>query len=208
MPEECLNFDVLHPQPLFIVISGPSGVGKDAVVKTLKERQTPFHFVVTATSRAPRPGEVHGVDYIFVSREEFERMIRDDELLEHANVYDQYKGVPKEQVRQAMASGKDVVMRLDVQGAASIKDMCPEAVLIFLIPRSYQEWLDMFQSRQTETEEQFNKRVADARWEMEKASLFDYTVVNARGCLDTTVSLIQAIIDVEHHRTHPRKITL
>ena len=134
MPLENLNFDLLHPRPLLVVISGCSGVGKDAVLNGLKERNQPFHFVVTATSREPRAGEVHGRDYFFVSREEFEKMIAGDELLEYANVYNQYKGIPKLQVRQALESGKDVIMRLDVQGAAKIRSLCPEAVLIFLTP--------------------------------------------------------------------------
>ena len=114
MCDNSLSFDLLHPHPLLIVISGPSGVGKDSVLQALKARNLPMHFVVTATTRSPRPEEKHGVDYFFVSLEEFERMIAEDELIEHAIVYNQYKGIPKAQIREAFASGKDVVLRVDV----------------------------------------------------------------------------------------------
>jgi guanylate kinase len=100
--------------PLLVVLSGPSGVGKDTVIQRMKERQLPFHFVVTATTRHPREGEVHGRDYFFVSSDEFAALIESDELLEYAHVYNDYKGIPK-QVREALASGQDVIMRLDVQ---------------------------------------------------------------------------------------------
>jgi guanylate kinase len=119
-------------QPLLVVISGPSGAGKDSVLHLLSERHLPFHFVVTATTRPKRPGEVDGVDYHFIDHDEFSKMIEQDELLEYALVYSDYKGIPKSQVRQALASGKDVVMRIDVQGAQTIRNLCPDAVLIFL----------------------------------------------------------------------------
>ncbi len=110
------------------VISGPSGVGKDSVVKELKNRPGKFHFVITANTRAPRPEEVEGVDYFFVSKERFEAMIKGDELVEWAHVYGDYKGVPRAQIEGALASGKDVLMRLDVQGAKKIKSLYPFAI--------------------------------------------------------------------------------
>ena len=119
-------------QPLLIVISGPSGVGKDTVLQRMKQLQLPFQFVVTATSRPKREGEVEGVDYFFVSPDEFLGMVERDELLEHALVYNEYKGIPRQQVRDAFASGRDVVMRIDVQGAETIRQLYPEALLIFL----------------------------------------------------------------------------
>jgi len=134
MLEENLSFDIIHPAPLLVVISGPSGVGKDAALKALQKRGLPLHFVVTMTSRAPRNGEVDGVDYFFVSREEFEDLIRQDEFIEHALVYEDYKGIPKTQIREALASQKDVILRVDVQGAMSLRRLCPDAILIFLIP--------------------------------------------------------------------------
>ena len=119
-------------ESLLIVISGPSGVGKDTVIKRMKARSLPFHFVITATTRPPRKEEYHGVDYFFITKDEFAEMIELGRLLEYAIVYNDYKGIPKEQVQQALASGKDVVMRVDVQGAATVKELCPEALSIFL----------------------------------------------------------------------------
>ncbi|HRE25964.1 MAG TPA: guanylate kinase, partial [Anaerolineales bacterium] len=115
------------PQPLLIVLSGPSGVGKDTVLSRMKQRMLDFHFVVTATTRAARPGEVHGRDYFFISNDAFAEMINQNELFEWARVYSDFKGIPKQQVRDALATGRDVVMRLDVQGAATVKQLCPDA---------------------------------------------------------------------------------
>src|ERR1051325_1568991 len=131
-PSSEVNFNVHYPQPLLIVISGPSGAGKDTVMQRMKERGLPFHFVVTATTRPQRASEVHGRDYWFVSKDEFARMIDEDELIEHAIVYGDYKGIPKQQVREALASGMDVVMRVDVQGAESVRRMARQALMIFI----------------------------------------------------------------------------
>ncbi len=195
-------------QPLLIVISGPSGVGKDTVLQRMKERGLPFHFVVTATTRPRRPGEVDGVDYIFVSHDEFAEMIERDELLEYAIVYGDYKGIPKEQVRQALASGKDVVMRIDVQGAETIRNLCPEALLIFLATESEEQLVERLKARKTESPEGLKLRIATARQELKRIDLFDYFVINAELRLDDTVDTILAIIHAEHHRTHPRRVTL
>ncbi|RME88535.1 MAG: guanylate kinase [Anaerolineae bacterium] len=202
------NFHIHHPEPLLIVISGPSGVGKDAVIQRMKERGLPFHFVVTATTRPKRPGEVDGVDYFFVSTDEFARMIEEDELLEHALVYNDYKGIPKQQVREALASGKDVIMRIDVQGAATIRRLVPEAVLIFLTTQNEEELIRRLRSRKTETPEGLNLRIATARQELKRVEEFDYVVVNRDGKLDETVDIIYAIIQAEHHRVHHRKVSL
>lgn len=207
------NADVIdpydfQPQPLLIVISGPSGVGKDTVVSRMQDRGIPFHFVVTATSRPPRPGEVHGEDYFFVSEEAFETMIAEDELLEHAVVYGQYKGVPKQQVREAMASGKDVVMRLDVQGAATVQEIAPEAVLIFLSASSEAELFDRLRRRKMDTEEQVRRRMEAAREEMRRLPIFDYVVINHEDHVDRAVDDILRIITAEHLRVLPRRVTL
>ena len=208
MASETTIFNPCRPRPLLIVISGPSGVGKDSVIQRMKDRKLPFHFVVTATTRPPRPNEKHGVDYFFVSREEFARMIEQDELLEYAYVYNDYKGIPKAQVRQALASGQDVIMRVDVQGAATIRKLCPEALLIFLTTRDEQELVRRLQARQTESPEELNLRIAMARKELKRIQEFDYVVVNREAQLDQTVETIQAIIKAEHHRVHHRKVTL
>lgn len=194
--------------PLLVVISGPSGVGKDSVVQCLKERGLPFHFVVTATSRAPRANEVHGVDYFFVSEAEFERLIAESELLEHAVVYGQYKGIPKQQVREALDSGKDVVMRLDVQGAATVRRIVPQAILIFLCPASEEELILRLRQRQTDTEEQLQRRIEMVREELQRLPEFDYVVVNPDHELDTAVDQVLAIIVAEHLRVHPRRVRL
>ncbi len=207
-PEQKISFDVLHPQPLLVVISGPSGVGKDAVLHSLQKLRLPFHFVITATDRAPREDEVHGVNYFFVSTEEFEQMIAQDELIEYATVYDQYKGVPKDQVRQALATGKDVIMRLDVQGATYVRQLCPEAILIFLVPANQDEWYQRLEERRSETPESLMLRVATAKQEMERIPEFDYVVINAQDKLEQAADQIVAIIEAEHLRVDPRKITL
>jgi len=197
-----------HPSPLLIVISGPSGVGKDTVIQRMKERNLPFHFVVTAATRAPRPNEVHGVDYFFVSHDEFARMIEQDELLEYAIVYNDYKGIPKSQVRQALNSGKDVIMRLDVQGAATVRKLCPEAILIFLTTQDEQEMINRLKTRRTETPEGLKLRIATACQELKRIGEFDYVVVNREYHLDETVDTILSVIHAEHHRVVPRKVTL
>lgn len=205
-----MNGEVFQRQryPLLIVISGPSGVGKDTVLESMRRRRLPFHFVVTATSRPQRPGEVDGEDYFFVSREQFEAMIEHGELIEHALVYNQYKGIPKQQVQDALASGQDVIMRIDVQGAATVRRLYPEALLIFLTTRSEEELVGRLKSRETETPESLRLRLTTARQEFEQLGLFDYLVVNADGQLDEAVDTISAIIQAEHHRTRPRRVTL
>jgi guanylate kinase len=196
------------PNPLLVVISGPSGVGKDVTLKRMKEMGCPFHFVVTTTDRPPRPGEVNGVDYFFVATPDFERMVEGNELLEHAIVYGQHKGVSKDQVRRALESGQDVVMRLDVQGAATIRRMVPEAVLIFLSCESEEELVARLTARRTESKEALRARLAIARQEMERLGEFDYVVINRTGCLDETVEIIAAIISAEQRRVWQREISL
>ncbi len=194
--------------PLLVVLSGPSGVGKDAVRKRMQERGCPFHFVVTATDRPQRPGEVHGRDYFFVSTAEFDRMLAGDELLEHAMVYGQHKGVPKAHVRQALASGQDVLMRVDVQGAATVRRLVPDAVLIFLMPSSEEELIHRLRRRRTESPEALQMRIALAHDELKWLPEFDYVVVNRDNRLDDTVDQIMAIIAAEKCRVQPRKIEL
>ncbi len=196
------------PDPLVVVISGPSGAGKDAVIKRMKQMGVPFHFVVTATTRPPRPGEVHGRDYLFVSLEEFAEMIEKGELLEYAVVYGDYKGIPKQQVRDALASGKDVILRVDVQGAATIKRLMPEAVFIFLTAESEEELVRRLLKRKSESPEKLKIRIATARQEMKRIDEFDYAVVNRDGALDETVRQILCIITAEKCRVKRRTVRL
>jgi guanylate kinase len=202
------EFKILDPQPLLIVISGPSGAGKDTIVQCMKERGMPFHFVVTATTRPRRASEVNGKDYFFVSKEEFARMIEEDELIEYAVVYGDYKGIPKQQVREALATGKDVVMRVDVQGAETVRKLVPNAVLIFMTVDNEQELERRLRERKTETVEELALRIATARKELLRVDAFDYVVVNADDHLNHAVDTIQAIITSEHQRVKQKKVTL
>jgi len=177
----------LHPFPKVIIISGPSGVGKDSVIKRMRDLNHRFHFVVTATDRPPRPEEVDGIDYHFLSTPEFQRMIDDGEFIEYALVYDQYKGVPKAHVREALASGLDVIMRIDVQGTVSIKRLIPQAVTIFLAPPSVDILIQRLRRRKGDSWEQIQHRLETALAEMEQIKNFDYVVVNKEDKLDDAV---------------------
>ncbi|MBN1180610.1 MAG: guanylate kinase [Anaerolineae bacterium] len=197
-----------HPtHPLLIVVSGPAGVGKDALVKELRKVGPPLHFVITATDRAPRHNETHGVDYFFISAAEFLQMEREGELLEHALVYDQHKGVPKQQVREAMASGKDVIMRVDVQGAATVRRIAPDAVLVFLAA-SAEDLKRRMEHRASDSPEQVAIRTDKLQEELGYLSIFDYIVFNHHNQLDHAVGQVIAIIQAEHCRVHPRKVEL
>ncbi len=177
-------------------------------MQRMEERGLPFHFVVTATTRPKRANEIHGKDYWFVTKEQFARMIDEDELIEHAIVYGDYKGIPKQQVREALASGMDVVMRLDVQGAETVRRLAHEALLIFITTASEEELVHRLETRKTETADSLALRIAMARKELKRVEAFDYVIVNREFHLDETVDTIRAIIEAEHHRVNPRKVNL
>lgn len=198
----------LHPEPLLVVISGPSGVGKDSVIRRMLELQYPFHFVVTTTDRAPRPDEVDGVDYHFVSTAQFEQMVAADEMFEHAVVYGQYKGIAKTHIRQALATGADVVMRLDVQGAATVRRKVPQALTIFLAPPSLDALLHRLHRRASDSPQQRQERLEMALAEMARLSEFDYLVVNEEGRLDDTVKCVVEIMSAEKRRIHREPVRL
>lgn len=198
------------PQPtaLLVVISGPSGVGKDSVLRGLKERGLPFRFVPTMNTRPRRPDETNGVDYYFVTTEEFVTLMEQGELLEHAVVYGDYKGIPKKPIREALQSGQDVVLRVDVQGAATLKRLIPEAVFIFLSALNEEELVARLSNRQTESPESLRIRIATAREELKRMSEFDYVVVNHADRLEEAVQDVIGIIRAEHCRVHPRVVKL
>ncbi|MEN9933464.1 MAG: hypothetical protein RLZZ387_43 [Chloroflexota bacterium] len=196
------------PHPLLVVISGPSGVGKDSILMRMRDVGFPFHFVVTATSRPMRPAERPGYDYHFYTTEEFEALIAQDELLEWANVYGHYKGIPKSEIRQALASGRDVVLRIDVQGAETIRRLAPNAVLVFVAPGSFDELRDRLQWRRTETPDEMERRLGVAQQEMGALDQFDYVVFNREDRLDDAVGQIRAIVQAEKQRVRPRKVEL
>ncbi|ONK55465.1 uncharacterized protein A4U43_UnF2890 [Asparagus officinalis] len=197
------------PNPLIIVISGPSGVGKDAVIKRLQEVRGGIHFVVTATSRAKRPGEVDGKDYYFVTKEEFLSMIERNDLLEYALVYGDYKGIPKQQIRDFMAKGYDIVLRVDIQGAATLRSILGDsAVFIFLVAESEEALVKRLIDRKTETSDMLLVRIATAREEVRHMKNFDYVVVNAEGKLDESVKLVESIIDAEKAKVRQRFVKI
>lgn len=177
-------------------------------MKRMRGLGYPFHFVVTATTRPRRPNEVDGVDYHFVSKQMFAEMLERGELLEHAIVYGQHKGIPRKQVQEALESGKDVIMRIDVQGAATIRDLVPEALFIFLTASSEEELIRRLRKRRTETSEGLKRRIATAQEEMKRLDEFDYVVVNRNSHLDQTVETIAAIITAEKCKVKQRKIEL
>ncbi|GLC33625.1 hypothetical protein PLESTM_000093600 [Pleodorina starrii] len=192
------------PRPVVIVISGPSGVGKDAVLTRLKEQREDLYFVVTATSRPKRPGEVEGRDYFFVGRELFEQWIAEDMLLEHALVYGEYKGIPRQQVDAALAAGTDVVLRIDVQGAATVKRLIPDCVSIFVTADSEDVLVRRLVARKTEPLDKLLVRVKTARQENEHIANFDYVVVNRDGELDDCVRQVSGIIEAEKAKVSRR----
>lgn len=202
------NFYTQSTYPVLIVISGPSGVGKDTVVKSILTNQPAIHFVVTATSRPARPGEIDGVDYFFYSEERFKEMIRQGEFLEYAIVHDNYKGVPKKQIRDALASGHDVIMRVDPQGAATLKSLIPEATYIFLAAESMDVMAERLRQRKTESEELFDLRLEIARQELTRIQEFDYLVFNREGQVEQSVADILAIVKAEKCRVNRRPVTL
>lgn len=208
LANQTVNFNILERNPLMLVISGPSGVGKDAVLRQLKKRELPIYHVITANTRSPRPDENEGIDYFFVSRAQFERMIASEELIEYSEVYEDYKGVPKAQIREALDSGRDVVLRLDVQGAQKIKQLYPQAILIFLVPSSEEEWYQRLGGRRAGQEKDLETRIATVKEELRVAREFDYIVINANNKLQETIRTIEAIITAEHQKARQRKVIL
>ena len=194
--------------PLLVVLSGPSGVGKDAVLAHLRESGFPLHYITTVTTRPRREGERDGVDYRFLSLEEYRRLQETGGLLESANVYGNWYGVPRQPVVDALVRGEDVILKIDVQGAATIRRLVPEAVFIFLVAPSEEELAERLRARLTESAEELALRLRTAAEEMKHLPEFDYRVENRRGALDRAVEAIRAIIMAEKCRVHPRRIRL
>ena len=195
-------------KPLLIVLSGPSGVGKDAVLARMKGLRCPFHYVVTATTRSRRAEEKDGVDYHFLSQEEFQHMIDGGQLLEWAKVYGNYYGVPKDEVAQGLAKGMDVIVKVDVQGAATIKKLLPQAVFIFLMPPSMEELERRLRQRSSESGADLALRLMKAKEEMESLPMFDYVVTSRQDELKAVVGQIDAIVAAEKCRVKPRIVEL
>ena len=196
------------PPPLLIVLSGPSGVGKDAVLLGLRALGRPWHFAITMTTRAMRAGEREGLEYHFVDLDRFLQLKDAGELLESAEVYGNWYGVPKQQVRDAVGQGRDVLVKVDIQGAETIRKLAPEAVSIFLAPADVDELRKRLEHRASETGAVLEQRLQAAWEEMEHLPKFDYQVINRDGCLDEAVQNIDAIVRAEKCRSVPRRLDL
>jgi guanylate kinase len=195
-------------QPLLIVISGPSGVGKDATLDRMKKAGLPYHYILTATTRPKRPGEKDGVDYCFISEDKFHQMVKKNQFLEWAKVYNNYYGVPKREIKAALKRGADTVVKVDVQGAATIKRILPDALLIFLMPPSSGELANRLKQRYGGSSAELDIRLGKAQEEMESLSLFDYVVISYTDNLDLTVTEINSAITAEKCLKEPRVVSL
>jgi guanylate kinase len=193
---------------VLIVLSGPSGVGKDAVLTRMRKSGRPLHYVVTATTRPKRAREKNGVNYHFVSREAFQQMVDRHELLECANVYGNYYGVPRDEIASALSRGMDTIVKVDVQGAATIKKVLPQAVFIFLMPPSMEALKKRLKRRRSESAADLALRLEKAEAEMKSLPLFDYVITSHQNRLDEVVSRIDEIITAEKHRVKPRVVQL
>ena len=192
--------------PLLVVITGPSGVGKDSLLARLKALGRPYHFAVTATTRPPRPEETEGVDYYFLSDERYDEMLANGEFLENATVYGHRYGVPRTPIRDALAAGRDVLMRTDVQGARYVKSVCPAALTVFVAPPSWEEMEWRLRSRGTDDPQQLQLRLRAAREELATAGEFDHTVVN--DDLNACVDEIERILAAERSRKGRQRVVV
>ncbi len=194
--------------PLLIVLSGLSGAGKDVVLSRMRESGHPLKYITTVTTRSQRANEKDNIDYHFVSTERFQEMISGDELLEWAKVYGNWYGVPKQPVKQALDERQDTIVKVDIQGAATIRKIIPQAVFIFLTPPSIEEVTTRLKQRHTESASELALRIKTAEKELNQLPLFDYVIINKRDEIDLAVSDIQAIITAEKCRVNRREITV
>ncbi len=198
----------LPDNPLLIILTGPSGVGKDTVLNRLKETEPSIFHVTTMTTRSIRASEQNDREYHFTTREKFRELIENNLMLEWAEVYGNLYGVPREPVKQALEQGRDVVVKVDIQGASTIKKLVPQAVTVFIAPPSMEELLSRLSGRRTESPEDLSLRLKTAEEEMKQMPLFDYTVINKIGEIDKAVSEITAIMTSEKSRGTREKTRL
>ena len=201
------------PQPsirqgLLFVLSAPSGAGKDTVINLLKQQGMDIFVVPSVTTRAPRPGESDGNPYHFVDAEEFERLRTNNELLEYAKVHGNWYGQPIRPIRENLRAGGDVLLKIDVQGAATVRKKVPQAIFIFLLPDSLEELAQRLSSRHTETEAELQRRLADARMELAQQQWYDYVIRNRQGHIQEAVDKLRAIIVAEHCRNSPSYVEI
>ena len=208
MSSEALRDPAETNGPLLVVITGPSAVGKDTVIARLKEIGPPCHVTVTVTTRPRRPNETHGVDYYFIEPAEYQRLLDGGEFLEHATVYGHGYGIPRSPVREALAAGRDVLLRIDVQGAATIARLVPGSIRIFLAPPSFAELEHRLRSRKADDPEVIARRLETAHEELQRADECDYLVINEDGRLDETVCQIAAIMQAERRRVRRPRVVV
>ncbi len=197
-----------RPGAMLVIISGPSGVGKDTIIDAiqLRRHEPEYHYVVTCTTRAPRPGEVDGVDYHFVTREQFLRLRAARGFLEANEVHGNWYGSPRDQVREALAAGKDAILKIDVQGAQIVKEQVSEALLIFVIPPSLETLFSRLRTRATETADELELRQRNAAIELARQDDYDYVVVNETGQVTRTAERIESIIADERRQHAGRRV--
>ncbi len=205
--------DMLEPMDtangaMLVIISGPSGVGKDTIIDALKRRHhdPDYHYVTTCTTRGMRPGEVDGVDYQFLDPETFAGLRSEGEFLEANEVHGNWYGTPRQQVREALAGGCDVILKIDVQGAQVVKEKVPGALLIFLIPPSLEDLFHRLRSRATETVDELELRQRNAAIELARQEDYDYVVTNETGEVERVAERIDEIIADEHDRHPDRRV--
>jgi guanylate kinase len=184
-------------RPRLIVISGPSGVGKDTVIEEMRLLHPEYSFAVTATTRPRRPGEIDGVHYLFMNRQEFEEALENGYFLESAEVYGNLYGVPRKRVEDEIADGRNVVIKVDVQGAATIREIMPDAIFIFLLPPTMGELTSRLRGRKTDNPDALMERASTASWELGRVRDFDYVVFNETDQVQETLRVIDAIIVAE-----------
>jgi len=188
----------MKPQGVLLVLSGPSGAGKGTICHKLREKRNDLSYSVSATTRAPRKGEVDGKDYFFITIDRFKEMIANDEMLEYAEIYGNYYGTPKPYVMDILGHGKDVVLEIDPQGALQIKKHFPDAVFVFIVPPSLDELTKRIYNRGTDSEEVIKRRLSAATSELEYASKYDYIIVNDE--VEKATNKVSNIIDAERNR--------
>jgi guanylate kinase len=195
-------------QGLLFVLSAPSGTGKDTVINAARAQGADFFVVPSVTTRAPRPGESEDNPYRFISKETFEELVGKDELLEYANVHGNWYGQPRQLIRDNLGTGRDVLLKIDVKGAATVRQKVSQAIFIFLVPGSIDELATRLVKRNTETKVELQRRLEDARVELAQQNWYDYVITNRQGHAAEAAEKLRAIMTAEHCRVHPRHVTI
>ena len=191
--------EIMRQKGSLTVISGFSGAGKGTIMRELLKKHPEYALSVSVTTRSPRPGEKDGVDYHFLTQQQFDQMVEEDGLLEHAGYVDHCYGTPRKYVEEAIAAGKDVILEIELQGALKIKKKFPEALLLFIVPPDAKTLLDRLRGRNTETEDVIQKRLARAAEESEGIEQYDYIIVN--DDLEQSMELMHHLIESQHNKT-------